>query len=70
MGPTANQASDNDVYDLIFRKSYILHGDARARRKGGSLSHKTGEKADIHTEKGRLYYWTMNNATSNYEIKS
>lgn len=44
-GSAANQRGDNkSLRDLVYRKSYILHGDLGVMRKGIRNAQKTGEK--------------------------
>ena len=61
MGPAANQlGEDQSPHDLIYRRSYILHGDLGAMRRGSKNAQTIGEKAVNTTIKGKSYAWTLN----------
>lgn len=56
MGPAAAQADDQGVVrDLVFRHSYILHGDLGADKIGTKAAHKTGDKPERYSSQGKSY---------------
>ena len=56
MGPAAAQADDQGVVrDLVFRHSYILHGDLGADKIGTKAAHKTGDKPERYFSQGKAY---------------
>ena len=59
---------DMRVHDLIYRKSYLLHGDLGARAKGGRYPHKTGDKAETYTVKGEQLLWGLASGVSLYPV--
>ena len=62
------RAIDGKIYDAIFKKSYILHGDLGAFRKGGPTLQKTGDRSGVEKIKGREYFWTFSPRESSYDL--
>lgn len=70
MGPAADGAdeSDGQVRDLVYRKSYILHGDLGAKTRGGKHPRKTGERGESYSVKGESLVFGYNAGVSLYRI--